>query len=297
MGEIAGLLTSLCWALSSIFFTRGGKRIGSINVNRIRLFLAVILVMLAHLVTEGTPIPLNVSPERWLWLGLSGIVGLALGDGFTFQAYVMIGNRLGTLILALSPVIGVLMGWIFLGEHLGIWELVGIVLSVCGVALVVLKSRNGNGAPHDARHYAIGILLALGGAFCQAGGLALAKKGLAGDFPVVSGLVIRMLVALVIIWGLAVMMGQIRSTVRAARDPVAIKAIASGAFVGPFIGVWLSLLAVQLTYVGIASTLTSLAPVFLLPISKFVFKEEVSRWAVVGTVIAIAGVATIFLVK
>jgi drug/metabolite transporter (DMT)-like permease len=297
MGELAGLCTSFFWALSSIFFTRAGKQIGSVNVNRIRLVFAVILVMGAHLVTEGTFLPLSASPSRWLWLGLSGLVGLALGDTFTFQAYVMIGNRLGTLVMALSPVIGVLIGWILMGEHLALVEVAGVLLSVGGVALVVLKSRSGNGAPHDRRHYAIGILCALGGAGCQAGGLALAKQGLGGDFPAISGLVIRMIVSLVAIWAVALVMGQMKSTWLAAKcNPAAIRSVASGAFVGPFLGVWFSLMAVQLTYVGIASTLTSLAPVFLLPISRWVFKEEVSRWAVAGTVIAMSGVAVIFLV-
>jgi drug/metabolite transporter (DMT)-like permease len=295
MGELAGLLTSFFWALSSVFFTKGGKQIGSVNVNRIRLVFAVVLVMLAHLVMQGSLIPLNVAPERWLWLGLSGFAGLVLGDSFTFQAYVLVGNRLGTLMTALSPVIGAVIAWIFLGERLSPFQMVGILIAIAGVALVVLKSRNGNGAPHDRRRFALGILCGLGGAIGQATGLVLAKIGLAGNFPAVSGLVIRMLVSLIVIWAAALSLGQIRSTLEAARNPIALRAIASGAVVGPFIGVWLSLVAVQLTYVGIASTLTSLAPIFVLPIAKWVFKEEVSPWAVVGTVIAIGGVAVIFL--
>jgi drug/metabolite transporter (DMT)-like permease len=295
MGELAGLLTSFFWSLSSVFFTKGGRQIGSINVNRIRLVFAVLLVMLAHQVTQGSLIPLHADAQRWLWLGLSGFAGLVLGDSFTFQAYVMVGNRLGTLMSALSPVIGALIAWIFLGEKLALIQVGGILLSISGVILVVLKCRDGNGVTHDRRRFALGILCGLGGAIGQATGLVLAKKGLAGDFPAVSGLVMRMLVSLVLIWLVAVFMGQIRSTLEAARNPIALRAIAAGAVVGPFIGVWLSLLAVQLTYVGVASTLTSLAPIFVLPINKFVFKEEVTRWAVIGTLIALSGVAVLFL--
>ncbi len=295
MGELAGLLTSVFWAMSSVFFTQGGRRIGSINVNRIRLFFAVFLVMLAHLVTLGTPFPLNAGYQRWMWLGLSGIVGLALGDSLTFQAYVLIGNRLGTLMVSLSPVVGVLIGWTLLGEHLSLAEIGGIALSIGGVALVVMKGHDRNGLPHDRRHYIFGILFGLGGAACQAIGLVLAKQGLAGNYPAISGLMIRMLISLIVIWAIAVVMGQVRSTLAAARDGVALRAVGSGAVVGPFIGVWLSLVAVQYTYVGIASTLTSLAPIFVLPISRFIFKEKVSSWAVIGTLIALAGVAVIFL--
>jgi drug/metabolite transporter (DMT)-like permease len=295
MGELAGLATSLFWALSSVFFTRGGQQVGSVNVNRIRLALAVCLIMLAHLATQGTLLPLNAAPERWLWLGLSGFAGLVLGDSFLFQAYVLVGNRLGTLLLALSPVIGALIAWIFLGERLAPAQVGGIVLSLAGVALVVLKGQNRNGAPHDRRRYVLGILCGLGGAIGQATGLVLAKKGLAGDFPAISGVAIRMLVAMVMIWAAALVLGQLGGTLAAGRNPAALRSIGAGAVVGPFIGVWLSLVAVQLTYVGIASTLTSLAPIFVLPISKFVFKESVNRWAVLGTLVAVVGVAVIFL--
>ena len=295
MGELAGLLTSFFLALSSVFFTKGGRQIGSVNVNRIRLVFAVILIMLAHLVTQGSLLPLNASPERWLWLGLSGFAGLVVGDSFLFQAYVLVGNRLGTLMSALSPVIGVLLAWIFLGERLALAQIGGVALSIAGVALVVLTSRTHNGVSHDRRRFVLGLLCGLGGAVGQAAGLALAKKGLAGGFPPVSGVAIRILVSMVVIWLVALVLGQVRSTLMAARNPQALLTVGAGAVVGPFIGVWLSMVAVQLTYVGIASTLTSLAPIFVLPISKFVFKESVERWAVLGTVVAVAGVAIIFL--
>jgi len=295
MGELAGLLTSFFWALSSVFFTRGGKQIGSVNVNRIRLVFAVILIMLAHLVTQGSLLPLNASPERWLWLGLSGFAGLVVGDTFLFQAYVLVGNRLGTLMLSLAPVFGVLLAWIYLGERLALAQIGGVALSISGAALVVLTSRTQNGVPHDRRRFVLGILCGLGGAVGQAAGLTLAKRGLDGGFPAVSGVAIRMLVSMVVIWLAALVLGQLRSTLMAARNLQALRTVGAGAVVGPFIGVWLSLIAVQLTYVGIASTLTSLAPIFVLPISKFVFKESVNRWAVLGTVVAVAGVAVIFL--
>jgi drug/metabolite transporter (DMT)-like permease len=48
--------------------------------------------------------------------------------------------------------------------------------------------------------------------------------------------------------------------------------------------------------VGVASTLMSLPPIFLLPIGRFVFKETISKRAVTGTIIALAGVAALFLV-
>jgi len=69
-----------------------------------------------------------------------------------------------------------------------------------------------------------------------------------------------------------------------------------GALFGPFIGVWLSLVAVQYAYVGIASTLMALPPIFLIPLSWWIFREKISLVAIVGTIIAVIGVALIFFI-
>jgi len=52
--------------------------------------------------------------------------------------------------------------------------------------------------------------------------------------------------------------------------------------------------AVQNANIGVASTLSSLTPIFLIPISYFMFKERATKQAVVGTVIAIVGMVLLF---
>jgi drug/metabolite transporter (DMT)-like permease len=104
------------------------------------------------------------------------------------------------------------------------------------------------------------------------------------------------LVALITIWILTLVTGQVRSTVQQViENPRAMKMIVAASIVGPFIGVWLSLVAVRATYVGIASVLMALTPIILLPVVKWGFKERVSSRAVVGTVVAMVGVAVIFM--
>ncbi|HSM24486.1 MAG TPA: EamA family transporter, partial [Anaerolineaceae bacterium] len=78
------------------------------------------------------------------------------------------------------------------------------------------------------------------------------------------------------------------------KNPETLKYTLAGAVVGPFIGVWLSLVAVQFAKVGIASTLMALTPIFHLPIGK-ILKEEISFQAIFGTLIAVVGVAILFL--
>jgi drug/metabolite transporter (DMT)-like permease len=298
MGEIAALVTAVCWAISSIFFTSSSKEIGAVPVNRIRLVFAVVFLLITHTALTGQLLPLSAEPERWLWLGLSGIVGLILGDTFLFQAFALIGNRLGTLIMASVPVISSLEAWLFLGETLELKSILGIVVCVGGIVIVMLeRNPNANGnSRHERRQYGLGIIYAFGGAVGQASGLILAKMGLAGNFPSISGVMIRMLTAMVVMWVITIAMRQVKQTLQKAfQNPATLRNIAGGSLVGPFIGVWLSQIAVQNTYVGIASTLMAMTPVVMLPIAKWYYKENLSWRAFLGTVIALAGVAVIFL--
>lgn len=298
MGEIAALITAFCWGFSALFFNAGGKKVGSVIVNRIRLLTAVTLVMITHWILMGSPVPLDASPERLFWLSISGIVGLILGDSFLFQALVLIGVRIPTLIMASVPVISTMGAWIFLGESLSIGKISAICLAVVGISIVVMdRTRTSTSVNVDTRRYALGILCSLGGAFGQAMGLVLAKKGLAGDYPVLSGVVIRMLAGVVALWGVTFLMGQAKSTfVRLQENPGALRSILFGSMIGPYVGIWLSLIAVTATYVGVASTLMALTPIILLPVMKWGYKEDISRQAVFGTLVSFAGVAMLFLI-
>ncbi len=295
-GELAALATSLCFSATSTQFTLAGRQVGATVVNRTRLVLAVILLTLAHLIL-GISLPILASAGRWLWLGISGVIGLVLGDAFLFQSFILIGPRLAMLLMSLAPIIASITAWIFLGEMLSAGQIFGILLTVAGIAWVVLE-RNGdqNRQNHDP-NYLQGILFGLGGATGQALGLIFAKKGLYGDFPAISGTLIRMITATILLWGFTFLRGQARYTLRQlANHRRASLFILSGSFSGPFLGVTFSLIAIQLTEVGIASTLMALPPVILLPISYLVFGERFGWQAIVGTLLALVGVAVLFLV-
>ncbi len=296
MGELAALLTAISWGFTSIFISNASKVIGSRNVNRARIALATIFLVITHLILQKQILPLDASPDRWFWLGLSGIVGLIIGDGFLFQSYVLIGPRLGMLIMASVPIISSFFAWIFLGETLSIVKIIGILISITGIAVVVYERYNGKESKQNRRNFILGILAGFGGAFGQAVGLILAKQGLIGDFPAISGVVIRMLISTIIIWAIAFIKKEALNTLKkSTSDWKVSKAIIAGTFVGPFIGVWLSLIAVQSTYVGVASTLMALTPIFMLPLARWLYKERISLTVIIGTIFSIIGVAIIFI--
>ena len=301
IGELAALLTAVCFSASSIFFTRAGKIYGALVSNRLRLAVAVILLVTTHWIIFGYPIPVDAGIERWLWLGSSGIIGLAIGDFFLFQAYVTIGPRLGLLFLSLSPAVATVLAWFVLGETLDAGSILGILLTLAGITWVVLESNpNGKSSSLNVpseyqKTYRKGIIAGLLAATGQAVGVVLAKNGLTGDFPALSGNVIRMTAAFVTLWGATILQRQVSMTVqRVKQEKSGMLYILGGAFFGPLIGVSLSLFAIQNTNVGIASTIIALPPIFLLPVGHFVFKEKITWQAVAGTLLAIGGVVLLF---
>jgi drug/metabolite transporter (DMT)-like permease len=300
-GEIAALITAMCFSASSIFFTMAGRKFGPLVTNRLRLIVAILLLCFTHWIVLGTPIPLNAEPERWFWLGCSGIVGLAIGDLYLFRAYVILGPRLGLLFLSLSPPLATLLAWIFLNEKLSTGSVLGILLTLAGITWVVLQSNpnekhlRGNSSNGNQKVYIKGILAGLIAAIGQAFGMILAKKGLNDNFPALSANVIRMMAAFIALWVLMILQGQLISTLQQANaQKSGLLFIFGGSFFGPLIGVSLSLFAIQKINIGIASTIIALPPIFLLPIGHFFFNEHITWKAVAGTILAVAGVGVLF---
>ena len=223
-GEIAALSTALCWAFGSTLFTLGGKRIGSANVNRGRLVVAAIFLSVMHLVLTGSPVPINASPDRWFWLGLSGIVGFIIGDGMLFEAFVIMGPRLSMLMMSLVPIMSAILAWIFLREPLDTLEIFAIAITVSGICWVVADKRN-DGSPIKGKKLAIGILCGIGGALGQTVGLVLSKKGLSGGFPALSGNLIRVICAVLILWLITALSGRVKATLESYRDGKAFLAL------------------------------------------------------------------------
>jgi drug/metabolite transporter (DMT)-like permease len=295
IGELAALATSFFFALTSIIFTSTGRSVGSQVTNRIRLLFALVYLIILNSILFHEPLPFSAASSRWIWLSLSGVIGLSLGDTFFFQSLTSLGPRLGSLLLSLAPIFGSVIAWVFFGETLTVLQITGIVVALAGIGWVVMSHEEPPNTPHGhtRRGVFFGVLAGLG----QAVGLVLSKQGMFGEFSPFQANAIRMAAAVLFTWIWTFGEGKAGATITALREkPRVIGLIALGALVGPLLGVSASLLAVQHAEIGVASTLMALPPVIVLPISYFVFKEKIGWQAVAGTILAIIGVAILFLV-
>jgi len=292
-GELAGVATALCWSLTSVFFALGSKRWGAVRLNRIRLAMAVVFLASTHAVILGGAIPHGAGVRGWLLLGASGVVGLVVGDSCLFHAFTLIGPRKAMLVMSTVPIVSGILAWVTLGESLTAVQAVGVLVTVTGVFIVV--AERARGGPVVEERLLAGVLYAAGGAVSQAVGLVAAKEGLRTGISDLSGTLIRMLVAAGVLWGMAVVTGKMRRTLAVLRDRPGLGFALGGSFFGPYLGVWMSLVAIRFAKIGVASALMGLVPIFVIPLVVFVFREKVSLRAILGTVAATAGAALLFL--
>jgi drug/metabolite transporter (DMT)-like permease len=293
LGELAALGTAGCWTVTAMAFESAGRRVGSLSVNMIRLVMAMAFISLFCLATRGRLLPDDATPHAWLWLSVSGLVGFSLGDLCLFRAFVLVGARISMLIMALVPPLTALIGFMLLGEKLTGLDWAGMAVTISGVAWVVLERKKKESGTRRGLPPA-GILLAFLGAVGQAIGLVLSKLGM-GDYNPFAATQIRILAGMAGFAVLFSLVGWWPRVASALKDRGAFGRINLGAFFGPFLGVSLSLAAVQRTETGVASTIMSIVPVLIILPAILIFKEKVGPRAVLGAALAVAGVALLFL--
>lgn len=291
-GELCGLLTALCWAGSSFVFSAATVRVGSMLVNISRLVLALcFLVPVVAVVGWGA----SPSSQQIYYLGVSGVVGLAVGDSFLFRSYKQIGPRIAMLIMSASPAIAAILAFLVLGERLSLLGILGMAVTLTGIVVVVRERRPGSAIVRT--DLASGVVFASLGAVTQGVGLIFAK--LAFHEAPMNGFVaaaVRIACALIVMLPVVILLGRTAHPVQKFRaDRRALGLTMLGSILGPFLGISFSLMAVANTTVGIASTLMSTVPIVMLPIVRFVYQERLTWQAIAGAFIAVAGVVMLFL--
>ena len=299
VGESAAVLTSCFWTAGSLFFTSAGKRIGAFNVNAYRTAMAIGLLFAAHVVLLGTLVP-AANSAQWGWMGLSGIVGLGVGDLGLFAAYVAIGPRLTLLIESSAPIFASLGQYFILGEPMSALSVLGISVTLAGIVVVLSEVGGKLGDTGVATtRMTRGIFFGLVSAAGQGFGAVISRVGMyansAQALNPVSAALIRMLFAGAFLWTFILIAGKASRARSALKDSTGIRYAAAGAVVGPFIGMTLSMVAIQEAQVGIAQTLMSLMPIFIIPVIWVLYHEKTDWHGILGAFIAVLGVAILFL--
>ncbi len=292
-GEFAALAVAIFWTITALAFESASRKVGSLTVNILRLSLAFFFIGFFTLVSRGRFLPVDASMHNWIWLALSGIVGLVLGDYFLFRSYPLIGSRFSMLIMTLAPPLAAIFGFFILGESLNIMQMAGMIIVIFGISLAIFK-KPVRGERLSFKIAPAGLLFAFIGALGQGLGIVLSKYGMEG-YDAFASTQIRIIAGVI---GFSLIITALRrwgNVVAAIKNPPAMKALMLGAFFGPFLGISFSLLSVKHTQTGIASTIMAIVPVLILAPSAWIYKEKITAVEIAGAVISVAGVAFFFI--
>lgn len=292
-GEFAALLTAIFWTVTALAFEGATKRVGSFAVNLLRLLFALVFLSILSYFTRGLAFPTDATSHIWLWLGLSGVIGFILGDYFLFASYPIIGSRMAMLMMTLAPPIAAFFGWIALGEKMELKGLTGMILVVSGIAIAIWNKPNGENKS-KLKFPIRGLIYGFIGALGQGGGIVLSKYGM-GQYDAFASTQIRVIVSIIGFVIIITFLRRWKNVTDTFKNKPALRGIFVGSVFGPFLGVSFSLLAVQNTNTGTASTIMAIVPVLIILPAVVLYKQRVSLAEIVGAFLSVIGVALFFI--
>lgn len=307
-GEIIALVVAVSWTATALFADVASHRLGSLPLNFIRMVLSWLFLSAMLWVFTGVPYPLYANGKTWFWLALSGVVGYVFGDYCLFNSYIVFGSRYGQLFMTLAPPMAGIASWLMLGESMSWHSWLAMLVTLTGIAISIL-ARGGENHKLTLKLPLKGVLFGIGAGVGQGVGLVLSKIGLEhyshslpADAPqaVVSmmpfaGTYMRAIAGFVGFFLILTFMKSLPKVGKVLHDKKGMLFATLTTFFGPFIGVSLSLMAVQYAKAGIASTLMALTPVLIILPYAIINKQKVSLKEIIGTLITMVGVALFFL--
>ena len=283
IGELAALTCALFWAISARMFRILGTSFSPLALNFWKGIVAIVLLMIA---IQFIPSPAALSTETILWLVLSGVIGIGLGDTFFFQSINRIGDS-QTLLIAetAAPIITALLAIAWLAEWLTVTQWIAIAIIIISIDLVIKTQRKESTEKINLSGFGFAGLAAL----CQAIGAVISRQVLTTtDLDAANASLIRLLGGMLII--IALMLLRKKTWLPSTSNSLQTwRIFAVATFFGTFAGLYLQMVAFTYSKAAIVQTLFATSILFSLALA-FILGEKVSRKTTVWSMLALVGV-------
>ena len=287
MGESLALAAAFGWVGSSVFLERASKETGTLAVNLIRVVIAMLFLGVITYVKRGLVLPLDVTKESFKFLSISGLFGLFLGDFFLYKSYIKIGPRITLLVMTFSPIAVSILSFFILGEKIEGFKVLGMLLTIIGIAIVILKKKN------DKEFSKVGFIYALLAMLGESLGIVFTRLGSIDydSFATIQVRTIPAILAFIVYISLKKEWSNIKEGILNKKGMIY---IVLGTIVAT-LGVTALVEAMKYANVGIVSTLAATSPILIIPISIIFFKEKVSILEGIGALISFVGITIFFI--
>lgn len=290
ISNLAALGAALCWAAGGLIAIGPVRALGSVAFNRLRLTVVATGLLIAAWLAGGWH---TLDYPAIATLALSGALGIVLGDLALFWSLSRLGPRRNVVIYAANAPLTALLGWLVLGEALGPWTTLGILLVTIGVMLAVaLRSGSTHSWEAVQGNLVAAVAVCLVAACGQAVGSVIAKPVMAAGADPVAAAAVRVTTAALMLTAIGLLPGQ-RLGFGPGLTPRIVLQVVGNGFIGVGLGMTLLLVGLANGNAGVVATLSALSPVLILPMLWVWTGQRPGLGAWAGAVVAVAGVALI----
>ncbi len=293
--------TSFCIALATLITAEVVKAVGGpMALSRWRMLIGFLMLAVLATLVGGWG---SVSAGHFPFILVSSLVAIVVADPALNAGIALLGARRTGLIFSLSAPFAAALGFLVLGETLGPNQLIGCALVAGGIAFAVGFSRKPAAAPDAARNSSVhaevrlsaaGVGLAVLAAFGQAVGI-LSMRPVMVDHPDPFAIAaLRAVVAVVVLWAYHLASPQTWKSGIAVPDRHTLARVALGVFIGYVAGMSMLMVALTETSVAVVSTLSSMAPVAILPMLWLRTGTRLAWQAWCGALVTVLGTAVLF---
>jgi len=294
LGPLCALGSSITWALAASVYTQTAGRIGAASTNFFRAVIVLPLFVVTAAVLHGPQAFLALSAAQVGWLALSTLCSYALGDLLFYMAALRLGTPTALAIASSYPAWAALSGALTLGEAVSPQRIVGTLLCIVGVAWLVLQQRTAEPArpsaaerPASRRRWLLGIALAFATSLFWAGNTYTIRRGSIGQ-PLLVVNALRYLMALAVLSLLRRLDRPVPAKDPA--EPALTKSFLVTVFVEAFGGSSIFVYALAHSELSVAAPLSSLAPLFSVPIGLWLGNETLSVRRLLAIALIVSGV-------
>ena len=277
------------WAVSINIYNSQSDKIKPVAIGALKMWLALVvasIIVIWHIQNQ----PFFMPFEATVFISLAVAVGPVMGDTLYLAGQERIGVSHAYPITNTYPIITYIFSVFFLNEALLPFRFLGIIIAIAGVSLITREQIHTNETQKRSLNK-IGISLVFGATMLYAISTILLQIGVSDVDPIYANL-IRVIVGSILF--VPILIGaRVRGMPKPPKQ--AIRIILVGAFFGMAIGSLLYVYVVKLVGATITSIMSSLSPLFALPISVLILKEKITGFAGVGVFLAILGVILVVL--
>jgi drug/metabolite transporter (DMT)-like permease len=292
--DLLALGAAVCWAFTSVMSATPASHLGTFAFTRWRMSL-VLLMLVPVVLVSGSWHSLTLADCAVL--GLSGFIGIFVGDTALFGAMNRLGPRRTSVLFATHAFFSAFLGYLFLGEHMGLQAMLGGALVMGGVMTATLLGRH-KGDDHawetTRGHWGLGVALGLLAAFCQALSSLIAKPVMVSGADPIAATAVRVTATcaaqFVLLWsGFAAARAQHKASARILLQ------VGWIGFLGMGVGMTLILLALKHGDVGMVAILSSVSPVLVLPLLWLRLHRAPAPGAWLGAGLTVLGTALVLM--